>query len=72
MNSDGKMDAMKAATKSLLDKLKTALDALKALSLLSATTATTTDATRFTASTVTGAVPGTYSVEITALASAKS
>ncbi|MFZ5493168.1 MAG: flagellar filament capping protein FliD [Pseudomonadota bacterium] len=57
--------------RSALDTLKTALDALKSPTLLSAVTASSADSTRFTASTAAGAVAGSYSVEVTALASAQ-
>jgi flagellar hook-associated protein 2 len=57
--------------RSALDTLKTALDALKSPTLLSAVTASSADSTRFTASTAAGAVAGSYSVEVAALASAQ-
>lgn len=56
--------------RSALDKLKTALDALKAPTLLNTVAASSADGTRFTASTAAGAVPGSYPVEVSALASA--
>lgn len=54
-----------------LDKLKTALDALNAPTLLNSVQAGSADDTRFTASTTAGAVPGSYSVEVSSLARAQ-
>ena len=56
---------------SALDKLKTALDAINAPTLLNSYQASSGDSTRFTATTTTGAVPGSYSVEVSSLAAAQ-
>lgn len=56
---------------SALDQLKTALDNINAPALLNAFRASSGDSTRFTASTTTGAVAGSYSVEVTSLAAAQ-
>ena len=54
-----------------LDKLKSALDALKSPTLLNSVQASSADDTRFTVSTTTGAVPGSYAVEVSSLATAQ-
>ncbi|GAB4357151.1 MAG: flagellar filament capping protein FliD [Immundisolibacter sp.] len=54
-----------------LDKLKSALDGLAAPTLLTANKAGVSDDTRFTASADDSAAPGTYSIEVTALAKAQ-
>lgn len=54
-----------------LDKLKSALDALKSPTLLNSVQASSANDTRFTVSTTTGAVPGSYAVEVSSLATAQ-
>ena len=54
-----------------LDKVKSALDGLNSPTLLTAYRATSADDTRYTASADASAAPGSYAVEVTALAKAQ-